>query len=149
MKTVAKILILLLFISFVFSSCTQTKPDPYEVGLSRGGDGSEMQSGGSSISDFSDEQYVNRALPEDAIEVLWQIPAEPVRTYFLSYGTSPESMTRRIPLSVYNLEKVNHPVYGPSYRYVLRGVDPNKKIYIRLVAENVSGESEPSEAFTE
>lgn len=82
---------------------------------------------------------------ELGVEVLWEVPLQPVEFYHVYYGTvsgQPDGYQR---VGAAELEKIDDPVYGPVYRHVLRGVSRDRDLYVTLRAENRSGISETSQ----
>lgn len=83
--------------------------------------------------------------PRSTFELVWQVPSEAVESYEIALGSSPTSLSdiRRIPIT--SLEKVDHPVYGPIYRYKVDNLDPNRTTFISLRATNRYGSSPQSQ----
>lgn len=83
--------------------------------------------------------------PAKNIELLWQIPNEPVDAYhvYLLSSTGEEKKHYRVPVS--KLEKVDNPTYGPVYRYLVPDSLKGEAASIVIRAENRFGLSEPSE----
>jgi hypothetical protein len=77
----------------------------------------------------------------EGIEIVWQASNEPVKKYHIYYGTDINSLEFHVEVPFVALDRFEHPVYGPSYSYVLTGVPSNKEIFVSLSAENHFGES--------
>ena len=73
------------------------------------------------------------------VEVLWKVPSEEVFAFHLHYGLSPDDLNGNIRIPVEKLEKISHPLYGPTYRYRLFGMSPRQTTYVSLQAENQNG----------
>ncbi|MCB0324554.1 MAG: hypothetical protein KDD69_13320, partial [Bdellovibrionales bacterium] len=61
-----------------------------------------------------------------SVEVLWQVPGEPVEKYHLRYGLEATNLTHQVEIAVSDLEKVNHPEFGPLFRYVISSVPADR-----------------------
>ena len=79
-----------------------------------------------------------------SVEVIWQAPTGPVESYHIYVSKSDGSEDRHIRIPVQKLKKIDHPTYGPVYRYELQNVDRSADVRITLRAENQYGLSEPS-----
>jgi hypothetical protein len=79
-----------------------------------------------------------------SIEVMWQVPGEPVEEYHLYYGIDPQHLDNHIEVPVSELQKIDHPKHGPVFRYELKGVPANRAIYISMRAANKGKLSDPS-----
>ncbi len=73
------------------------------------------------------------------VEVLWKVPKEEVFAFHLHYGLAPDSLNKNVRIPVEKLERVSHPLYGPTYRYRLYGMSPEQTTYVSLQAENQNG----------
>lgn len=82
-----------------------------------------------------------------ALELLWQVPGEAVDTYHIHYGRTRTNLDMNVNVSVTELEKYDHPQYGPVFRYRLPGVTSAEKVYLSLQAENHAGISPPSDVI--
>jgi hypothetical protein len=82
--------------------------------------------------------------PSSSVEILWQVPGEPVEKYHLNYGTDAEHLDQSKEIPVGDLEKIDHPVHGALFRYVLTGVEPGKRFFFTIQAENQYGLSPKS-----
>lgn len=78
------------------------------------------------------------------IEILWQVPTTAVEAYHIYISQGDDKEERHIKVPVQGLQKIDHPTYGPVYRYELRDVGKAENIKILLRAENQYGLSEPS-----
>jgi hypothetical protein len=85
---------------------------------------------------------------KEGLELVWEVPAQPVEFYHLAYGPEAGSTARTLKIPVSELEKVDDPRYGPVFRYLLHGVEKGRPIYISLRAENRQGISDPSEIMS-
>ncbi|MCB0358399.1 MAG: fibronectin type III domain-containing protein [Bdellovibrionales bacterium] len=75
------------------------------------------------------------------VEVQWRAPEEPVAAYHVYYGSTRTNLDHYLRVSSDQLEELNHPAYGRSYRLVLPGMDPNRITYVSIQAENEAGRS--------
>lgn len=78
------------------------------------------------------------------IEIIWEVPRKPVEVYHLTYGLKEDSLDREVTIPIEKLEKLDHPAFGPVFRYRLRDVTPNQDVFVSMRAENRLGISEPS-----
>lgn len=86
------------------------------------------------------------AVAPKSIEIMWQVPTEPVEAYhiyLLSGAMDPKDEKRHLRVLVSTLKKEDDPTYGPVYKYQIPGNLTANTIQIR--AENRFGMSEPSE----
>lgn len=83
----------------------------------------------------------------DDIEILWKIPESPVDGFLIQYGNSKENLDQEIKISSDDVEKLDHPKYGPTYRYLLHGFSKNEKIFVAVSAISDTLVSSPSEVF--
>ncbi|MFN8390508.1 MAG: hypothetical protein U0136_09485 [Bdellovibrionota bacterium] len=94
------------------------------------------------------EESAARALAQaedtSTVEVLWQVPGEPVEKYHLSYGLDPSHLDNHLEIPVSDLQKIDHPKHGPVFRYELKNAPAHTPIYISLRAENKSKLSDPT-----
>ncbi len=100
---------------------------------------------GTAVDQGADEK-ADQELPlgTSSIEIVWEVPAEEVTKYHLSYGFSGDDLSQQAVLDVLNLEKIDHPTKGLLYRYVVRGMPSDKNVFFSLKAENRFGISPPS-----
>lgn len=89
------------------------------------------------------------ATPADksGVEVLWEIPAEPVDGFVIRYGYDRASLLQEKKVSASQLERFEDARFGFVYRFVLKDVEPNKPVFVSLTAFNGSKLSAPSPAF--
>lgn len=78
------------------------------------------------------------------LELVWQVPGEPVEIYHLNVGYSKEHLDRLVEIPVGELKQDDDPVHGPVFRYQLSDVDENRPLFLTLSAENKFGRSAPS-----
>ncbi len=130
------------------SNWSSTKGDEPEVPL-------EVASSSSITPSIPPMEAANTAEPQKEaeetaptdIELLWQI-SENVETYNIYFGPNKENLEGHIELPVSSLQKQSHPVYGETYRYLLRDVPRDKEIFIAVSAKNSLGESPRSLLLT-
>lgn len=78
------------------------------------------------------------------VEIIWQVPSEPVEVYFLSYGTNPSNLDQHVELPVNKIAKRDHPAYGPVFQYELANLPSDSPVYFSLQAQNSYGTSAPT-----
>ena len=78
------------------------------------------------------------------IDVIWKIPQEAVDGFVIHYGNAPEKLPSEVKLSIPELERFDHPQFGPVYRYVLKGFNKNDKIFVSVSAFTDTLVSPPS-----
>lgn len=79
-----------------------------------------------------------------SIEVLWRVPTDAVERYHVLYGSAPEKLDRSVVIPVAKLQKIDHPKFGPVYRFELPSIPMDEIIYVSLRAENSAGVSPPT-----
>ena len=79
------------------------------------------------------------------VEVVWAVPTEPVEGYVIHYGLSKTTLTLKDRVNVERLERIEDPVRGALFRYLLKGVPTDRAIYVSVAAFEGEEESEPSE----
>ncbi len=84
---------------------------------------------------------VDTAHKSSVVEVIWQVPTEPVETYHLYYGLAENDLSNHVAIPIAELERATHPRFGPVYRYRLRDIPSHQTVFISLAAENRAGMS--------
>ena len=86
------------------------------------------------------------ATPErvQPVEVMWRVPTDPVEKYYILYGTDEARLDKQVELSVKDIQKIDHPKFGPVFRYELKQIPSDKTLFISLKAENRFGVSAPT-----
>lgn len=79
------------------------------------------------------------------VELLWQVPNASVTAYHLSYGFDRIVLDNQLRIPINELEKIDHPTYGPVFRYYLNDVPVDKDVFISLALENAYGISKKTE----
>jgi hypothetical protein len=79
-----------------------------------------------------------------SLEILWQVPTEPVEAFRLSYGFSPENLEKEVRIPIASLQKLDDPAFGPVFSYQLSGITADQVVYVSLRAENQGLISPPS-----
>lgn len=80
-----------------------------------------------------------------SVELLWQIPTQPVDGFVIKLGYSREHLDKELRVNTSNLERFEDPKHGYVYRYVLRDIPRSHPLYVSMSAfrgENVSPASE-------
>lgn len=83
---------------------------------------------------------------ESGVELVWEIPVEPVTKYHLYFGDTPEALTLHRTVMVSDLERLQHERFGPVFRYVVTGLSKKCGLYVSIEAENKAGKSPKTEA---
>ena len=78
------------------------------------------------------------------VEVMWRVPTDPVEKYYILYGADEAALDKKVELQVKDIQKLDHPKFGPVFRYELRQVPIDKTLFISLQAENRFGVSAPT-----
>ena len=86
------------------------------------------------------------ATPErvQPVEGMWRVPTDPVEKYYILYGTDEARLDKQVELSVKDIQKIDHPKFGPVFRYELKQIPSDKTLFISLKAENRFGVSAPT-----
>ena len=95
---------------------------------------------------LSDESKELATSPSRGIEIMWQIPTEPVEAYHIYLLSGPVDLkdeSKHFRVLVSSLKKEDDPTYGPVYKYQVPANLTVNTIQIR--AENRFGISDPSE----
>jgi hypothetical protein len=66
------------------------------------------------------------------VEILWKIPSEEVDGFVLVYGYKPDKLNNRLVVKTQDIRIIDHPEWGKVYQYLLRPVEPEKKLYFTL-----------------
>ncbi len=72
---------------------------------------------------------------KERIEVIWEIPASPVDGYILKYGPTPENLSNSVEVQTATIEQINDPTHGKVYRYVLRNVPTEQKLFVSMASK--------------
>lgn len=78
------------------------------------------------------------------VEVLWQINPERVDKYHIYFGADAANLDGHVEIPIKKIQKVEHPTYGPVYRYELQIPRATRDTYVSIQAENVTGVSPAS-----
>jgi len=78
------------------------------------------------------------------VEILWEIPNKPVDGFVIRHGYSRDNLENSARIAAGDVEKVEDPVHGTVYHYLLKNLPPDKKVYITVSAFVGSAESAPS-----
>ena len=78
------------------------------------------------------------------VEILWRVPTDTVERYQILWGNDESNLDQKVVVEVRDLTKVDHPKFGPVFRYELRQVPMDQAIYLSLRAENRFGISQPT-----
>jgi len=82
---------------------------------------------------------------ENAIEIIWELPQNPVDGYVLKYGFSADKLTTQLTLSLNDIERYEDPRFGFVYRYYLPSIPANKRVFLTLATIRGNQISAPSD----
>ena len=82
-----------------------------------------------------------------SVEVIWQVPKGPVDSYLLEYGFSADKLPHNVQIPLSQLKKVQHPIFGEVFRYQLKKLPADRRVFLRLTASNAEGSSPPTPVF--
>ena len=78
------------------------------------------------------------------VEIIWEIPKKAVEGFVIHYGTNGKQLSEELQVLSAELEKFDHPEFGPVYRYYLRNQAPNASLFVSISAFDENGVSDPS-----
>lgn len=81
------------------------------------------------------------------IEVIWQIPKDPVDGFIVRYGYTTDAMKFEQRVTTGELDRYEDPKFGFVYRYVLKDIPVEKPVFVSLMAFTGSEQSTPSPVF--
>jgi len=89
----------------------------------------------------ADQQVATEQIPatESDVEIVWEIPKNPVDGYLVRYGDRRDSLTQELRVLNSELAKVNDPKYGSVYRYLLRNMPTDKSVFVSIAALHSAG----------
>lgn len=82
------------------------------------------------------------------IEVLWQIPTQPVDGFVIQYGYEKNTLDQQVKIATKDLEKFEDSKFGFVFRYVLGDLPLSKTVFVTISAYTGEKVSHPSEVFT-
>jgi len=81
----------------------------------------------------------------DGLEVTWDAGSASVDGYIIRYGAEPQSLTEEVKVPVRDLRKEVDGEFGTVYRYVLRNVPQDTRVFVKIAAYRGKQISEFSE----
>ena len=81
------------------------------------------------------------------VEIVWQVPDDPVDSFKLFYGYSADAVDSEVTVAISDLDEIEDPVYGKVYRYVLQGVLPEQSVFVAIAAVKNGVASNRSDVF--
>lgn len=75
------------------------------------------------------------------VEIVWEIPREPVSKYIIYYGSAPDKLDKQVTVDTNELEQLDDAAAGFVYRYDLKNIPNNQKLYISISSVTANGES--------
>ena len=91
---------------------------------------------------------VESPLPEITdIEVIWEVPSEPVDGFIVRYGNAREALSVEKRVRVDELQKLDDSERGPVYRYLIRGIPSTERIFLTVTAFKGDAISVPTRVF--
>lgn len=148
----------LIALAFLLTSCSfierntiglfdQSEPARQDRGFRSRVKESSADQAQNSTSSVAIEKLDPAAEVKNSVELLWQIPEEPVESYTIRYGYSKEDLSFSEELKVSEIDKFEDPKYGFVYRHIIKDVPVDKKLYVALAAAKDGKNSELSEVF--
>ena len=83
----------------------------------------------------------------NAVELLWQIPTQPVDGFVIKLGYSRDHLDKELRVTTSALERFEDPKHGYVYRYVLSDIPRTHPLYVTIAARRGDAVSAPSEIF--
>ena len=83
----------------------------------------------------------------DGIEIIWEVPRDPVEGFIVRYGYNRDNLAFEIKLDSDTIEKFEHPAYGFVYRHTLPGISNDRNLYVSLASYLGDVTSAPSKIF--
>lgn len=95
------------------------------------------------------EVALSAPLPEpsqDDVQVVWRIPEDETDRFVVHYGFKADNLEHNLDLEASKVERLDHPKYGPVYRYILRGLPRDRTIFVSVsaVIDNVASHPSPA-----
>jgi hypothetical protein len=81
------------------------------------------------------------------IEIVWEIPKEPVDGFLIHYGFEKGHLEKIVRLQSSEIEKYEDPRYGFVYRHKLTDVPPNQTVFVAMATFQGDVTSDLSEVF--
>lgn len=87
-----------------------------------------------SQSEVVETQKTAPAKSQQGIEIAWKVPSEPVDGYVIRYGATPDSLQNEVRVSIIEIREEQDPELGPVFRYLIRGVQGSKRLFVSIAA---------------
>ncbi len=71
---------------------------------------------------------------KEAVQLTWEVPGEDVDGFVIRYGENRSALSKEIKLSTSQLQEESDPEYGPVYRYVLKDLPSNGRLFFSIAA---------------
>jgi hypothetical protein len=68
------------------------------------------------------------------VEVMWEVPSDPVDGFVIRYGDDREKLNREATIFRSELREERDSDYGPVYRYILRDIPAESRIFVAVAA---------------
>lgn len=81
------------------------------------------------------------------IELVWEVPTEPVDGFIVRYGENREALVTEKKLAVQELETRTDAERGGVYRYVIRGIPSTQRLFLTVAAFKGDVVSVPTQVF--
>jgi hypothetical protein len=94
-----------------------------------------------------DIEKLDTARAHTGIELILEIPREPVDRYVVNYGFEKDKLDSHLEIKISDFEKLEYNEKGYVYRYVIETLPNDRTIYMSLVSMNGEKASAPSEIF--
>jgi hypothetical protein len=81
------------------------------------------------------------------VELVWQVPEDPVDGFIVHYGFQRGSLDHEIKVPSAQLERFEDPSYGFVFRYVLKEVPADETVYVAIAAYKGNTVSQTGDVF--
>lgn len=83
------------------------------------------------------------------IEVMWEVPSDPVDGFVIRYGEERDKLNREATIFRSELREERDSDYGPVYRYILRDIPADSRIFVAVAAFKGEAVSDFSDVVAE
>ncbi len=154
-KTILLLALKLLLIAFCFGGCAHFSGSPgpskaqQKLSSARASrfQSSALEREAVETSRVEVDKLVPPEREDTLVEIIWEIPEEPVDGYLIHYGVAPHALHKTIRIMVVQLETYDDPRFGKVYRYVLSDAPSNRPVYVALSSIRAQEISEKSPVF--
>ncbi len=86
-------------------------------------------------------------LPSDEVQLLWQVPTEPVEKYVIYFGWSKDKLDQKVEIPLASLQKIEDPRFGAVYKYLLPDIPVDRTVYVSIAAIHGDIISQPGQVI--